>query len=954
MVSNEAQKILNQALDAHRKDKHGEAMLLYQRVLDLDPNIAQAHNNLASIYFLLEKFQDALRHFKAAYDLKPEELDYQRGLGTALFAIGDKATAEKLFSAVLQKRPDDLVAVDFTAKLYLESSRLEPLLKLLHPYYPDNWKQIEFLYYYCMALIGLQQYDKATQLVKDVQAKHPNDVSYLRLLGAVLLNMSKYDEAVPIMRRTTELEPQEIGNWTNLCAACKGAYLFDEGIKAGEKALNINPESFDALSNLGVLHREKGEGEKSLEYLNHALELRPAYHNIHYNIGLSMVAAGYLREGWHETEWRWQTDGNRQMARPNTIPQWYGQDIGEARLFLFTDQGVGDTIQMARLLPLVRARCPKAKITLRCEGKLIPILKNHYGDFITFIANEDMKLSAVTPQLFDYHHALVTLLATLNIDTDAIDDKAYLKAPQPINYKDNPNQKIIGLSWYTRSVNTGFKRSLALEEFSFLKNFGDVKVVDLQYGDTIAERAENAAKGFDIFHDESVDAWADLQPFVNQVAGCDLVISIDNTTVHVAGALGVPVWTIVPFIPYWRWTLHKEQSPWYASMRFFQQSAPGKYDDVMGRVEAAVKAWSQGDASVLTPAGPYVPPVPSYKERQTKKLVAVLNAPSPLASIDKQISGRGLIDSIKDKNYDVLEISGREVELTPILPPNLMEFDSELYASQWVMHNPSLIDKIWRADKFVVNGENAIAGRRPLALKLLYLAYYAKKFAGKSVSIVNHSVFPEESAELTDPNIVAYYRKVYLQCDDVGVIDPLSQSLLQQLQIPSRLTEEASHAAGRVKTSQGNTLSVFLSGFTALKQAELLSQIAGVIQDKAITLALPYYARDVEGSHIAQHVAALVTARKTVPVALQTADDFHKHLAQSGAVLTNQIPVIARASSLSKTVLVIPGVLPDVEAYCHAHGIAMASVENFMNISSLSAPAPAPKTSFESALSQGF
>lgn len=953
MVSADVQKTLSQALDAHKKEKHGEAMLLYQRVLDLDPTSAQAHNNLASIYFLLQKYQDALRHFKAAYDLKPEDPDFRRGLATGLCMIGDKATAEKLFSAVLEDRPDDLIAVEYMAKIYLESARMEQLLRLLHPYYPDDWQQIEFLFYYCMALIGLQQYDKALQLVRDVQAKHGGDVRYLRLLGAVLLQMSRYDEAVPIMRRTTELEPQEIGNWSNLCAACKGAYLFDEGIKAGEKALSINPESFDALSNLGVIHREKGDGEKSLAYLRRALELRPTYHNIHYNIGLSMVAAGYLREGWPETEWRWQTDMNRHVLRPEKKPQWRGQDIGNAHLVLYTDQGVGDTIQMARFLPLVRARCPEAKISLRCEAKLIPLLKAHYGDF-TFISHTDMELGDVHSCRFDYHHPLVSLLATLAIDIDAIPDKAYLKAPQPINYKDRPNQKIIGLSWYTRSVNTGFKRSLALEEFSFLKDFADVKIIDLQYGDTGAEREENAKKGFHVFHDDGVDAWADLQPFVNQVAGCDLVISIDNTTVHVAGALGVPVWTIIPFIPYWRWTLNHEQSPWYETMRFFQQSAPGKYDDVIARVKAGVTAWEQGNSSVLTPSKKYAPLVPPYKERQSKKLVAVLNAPSPLIAIEKQISGQGLIARIKERNYDVIEITGSEIERTPILPPSLVEFDTELYAGRWAMLNPSLVDQIQRADKIVVNGENAIAGTRPLALKLLYLAYYAKKFAGRPVSILNHSVFPEENAELTDPNIVAYYRKVYLACDDVAVIDPLSQSLLQQLQIPCRLTSEATLPPSQEKSSQQNTLSVFLAGFTALKQAELLAQIAGLMANDGMTLSLPYYVRDAEGFHTAQQVAALVKTRKTIAVPVHNIADFHKCVYASAALLTNEIPVISLAQTLSKKLLAIPGALPDTEAYCHAHGIALANVEIFRNIKGLSPLNTLVATGFEAVLPQGF
>lgn len=933
---------MNNALEAHRNNKHGEAMLLYQRALELDPNVAHAHNNLGAIYQLLERFQDALAHFKRAYEIEPDNVDYKRGYGMGLYSVGDKAKAEEILSECLKVRSDDLIAVDYLSRIYTESARMRLVLDLLQPYYPDNWKQIEFLYYYAMALVNLQEHDQALDLVRAMQEKHGDDVAYLRLLGAILLHMGKYEESIPIMRRTTELEPNEVGNWSNLCAACKGAYLFDEGIKAGMHALSLNPENFDGLSNLGTIHREKGDHEISMEYYRRAMEIRPTHANVHYNYGLSLIAGGYLREGWWETEWRWQTEMNRHIKRPLRKPQWRGQDIGKARLFIYSDQGVGDTIQMARFFPQVRARCPEAKIILRCEDKLIPLLKAHYSDIIDdFIPSTNMLLGDAHDMYFDYHHPMVGLLALLNVDVDQIPDQQYLTAAEPKQYKDHPGQKVIGLSWYTRSTTTGYKRSLALEEFAFLGKLGDVKIINLQYGDTQAERDKAAENGFHVFNDESVDAWADLQPFIDQVAGCDLVISIDNTTVHVAGALGIPVWTLMPFIPYWRWTLNEERSPWYASMRFFKQTAPGRYDDVLGRIERDVNQWMGGDETVLISGDPYTPLVPPYSQRMTKPVATVLNAPSPLMPLERQISGLGLIARLKSEGYDVLEITGAEIDKLPIVPPSLIEFDQETYACTWDMFDPSLVDKILRADKVIVNGETAIAGTSPLTMKLLYLAYYARKWADKRVSIVNHGCFPEGGMELSDPNIVAYYRKVYLACDEVAVTDPLSQSLLEALQIPVTLTAPDLLPPGDAAPKKTKPqVCVLLNGFTALKQGELLAQIAGVMAGQGLSLTLPYYHRDVEGYHVSHQIAALVRGVPVTPVRLDSVEHFYGHLAECEAIITNQMSVVVAAQSLSKKLLVIPGTQPDVEGYCHAHDIELADVDKFMNIKELIPSSP--------------
>ncbi len=930
-------KPLQRAINAHQKGNLNEALLLYQQLLADAPDTAQAQHNLGMIFFALEQYKNAFAPLKAAYDLDANDPDYMRGYGYALYSIGDLKNAETLFRASLAKQHGHKDTLEYLVKILNSTGRPDDVVALLAPYAEGAKVMPEVLYPYCTALISLHQEDKALEVMKRETDKHKNNIQYIRLLGALYIQLSRFDEAVEVMRKTTKMQPEEIGNWSNLCAACKGAYLFDEGIKAAETALKINPEHFDSLANLGVLYREKGEPEKGLVYLQKALELRPAWANTHYNMGLNMVAGGYLREGWPESEWRWQIAANNSPPRPHHRPLWDGSDIGEKTLCLFTDQGVGDTIQFCRLFHDVIKRCPKAKIILRCEPKLVPLLSLHFGDRI-----ECLPLRAgdtIDSEEYDVQCPVATLLSVLNADTDSIDPRPYLKAPAPINYRDNPDQKVIGISWYTKSLGTGYKRSLALTEFLFLKDLPNVKVIDLQYGDTLPARTEAAEQGLNIFHDDTVDAWADLLPFVNQVAGCDLVISIDNTTVHTAGALGVPVWTITPYVSYWRWSLHKEKTPWYDSMRFFQQTQPGKYDDVLGRIKDACMQWLGGDVSVLRP-GKYEPAVPPYKERKKQKQALLINADDPLAPWEDRVGALGLRSVLEQSGYDVKPCLLREIEDTHIPPPSLTDFDSPLYATQWKYKNPSFMAAIDRADEVIVNGGQHIHGTGPLALKLLYVAYYAKHFAGKKLRILNHNCFPENGADLTDAAVVAYYRKVYLRADEVAVTDPLSLHLLQQLEIDARLAQDAVSTLPLPQAAASNNkVAVILQDLPLAKTIELLQQIGGMLGPQNLVLCLPINKRDAFGLSQAQQIVKKLGKAACQIAVAETAQDWLQILGESAAILTNHPVAFSCATLLSKKLLTLPAELPSIQALCHLYGSTLSDVENFMDISNLSTEA---------------
>ena len=157
-------------------------------------------------------------------------------------------------------------------------------------------------------------------------------------------------------------------------------------------------------------------------------------------------------------------------------------------------------------------------------------------------------------------------------------------------YRGGGDDLLVGLAWNSVNVKMGHRKSLPLAAYAPLTEITGIRFIDLQYGDTaVAREAFETETGVEVFHDPDIDQLQDLDAFAAQVAAMDLVISVSNTTVHLAGALGIPTWVVVNTLPLCVWMLEGETSPWYPSLRLFRQSEAGVWDDVVGQVAGALR-----------------------------------------------------------------------------------------------------------------------------------------------------------------------------------------------------------------------------------------------------------------------------------------------------------------------------------------------------------------------------
>jgi Flp pilus assembly protein TadD len=424
-------------------------------------------------------------------------------------------------------------------------------------------------------------YRAALRLQPDFAAAHYN-------LGLLLRSQGRLEEAISCYRAVVRLAPDHIQAHNNMGVALKNLNRFDEAEACFATALRLKPDYTAALSNLGFILMYTGRLAQAEASYREIVRREPQNPEAHTNLAHLLLLAGRLPEGWNEYEWRGRAlaalGGRPQFAQP----QWTGAKISERVLLIHAEQGLGDTLQFCRYVPLVAAR---ARVVLAIQPPLVSLLRNLEGPE-RIVATGD----PLPP--FAYHCPLMSLPRILDTTLDTIPaHTAYLQADRAltsiwakrlgerkglrigITWAGNPRLHLAGASATDR------RRSVPLEAFAPLADLSGVQWVSLQK-DSPAVQASPVPKGMQL-----LDLMGQVSDFADTaaiIANLDLVISVDTSVVHLAGALGKPIWLLNRFDTCWRWLLDRDDSPWYPTLRQFRQKAPGEWEGVIERVRQAL------------------------------------------------------------------------------------------------------------------------------------------------------------------------------------------------------------------------------------------------------------------------------------------------------------------------------------------------------------------------------
>jgi FKBP-type peptidyl-prolyl cis-trans isomerase 2 len=425
------------------------------------------------------------------------------------------------------------------------------------------------------------------------------------------------DEAISYYRKTIGQNPNHAGAYYNLGVAFQGKGLIDQAILYYEMAIGLNQEFIEAHHNLGVAFNEKGKfGEalfcfqrvlqlksdhlgayynlgntltakgqfnEAMQCYKKAIEIKPDHADAQWSLGLINLRLGNFQEGWKGYEWRWELK-DVLTKRDFSQPLWDGHDVDGRTVLLYAEQGFGDTLQFVRYAPLVAGR--GAKVVVECQEELVSLLRNMEG--VSEVVAQGQRLSD-----FDFYRPLLSLPFVFGTVLDTIPANIpYVHADPKLvqNWRNkigsNESEIKIGLVWAgSPKLKFGHSRSCPIGTFSTLAQREDITFYSLQKGEAEGE-AKNPPEGIKLVNiSEEIHDFSDTAAIIENL---DLVISVDTASAHLAGALGKPVWVLLPFVPDWRWMKDREDSPWYPTMRLFRQPAAGDWESVIGLVKNAI------------------------------------------------------------------------------------------------------------------------------------------------------------------------------------------------------------------------------------------------------------------------------------------------------------------------------------------------------------------------------
>jgi tetratricopeptide (TPR) repeat protein len=573
----------NLGLVLHRLGRLEEAHASFTKAIGIHSRFHEAYNNRGILLLDLHEYAAALTDFNKALSIQPNFVQALNNRGNALRKLGDREAALACYDAALKLFPGYAEAHHNRGIVLEEMQRagealqsFEQALKL-HPAYREAMaKRIAVL---CL----LDRHEEALKACQQHLQSQPNSAEMLNDLGNVLLALKRPGEALEHYERALAIRPDYPSAHNNKGNALQALDRWDEALVSHDKAIALDPSCVTAHISRGNALAALQKIESALEEYEHALQTDPGNGDAHWNKAIVLLLHGRFAKGWQEYEYRWARTGAPPRHRA-TAPEWRGAESLQGKtILLYAEQGLGDTLQFVRFVKNVQAM--GARILLEVPAALKQVLQSFASTAEIFTFDERLPAH-------DYQCSLMSLPFALKLhDERNFVSPPYLAAPSDrtahwqttLASLATPR---IGIAWRGNPKHhNDTRRSINLATFSALFQGHSGQFIGLQKDISDAERAnlENAPRFTDL--SAQLD---DLSETAAVIANLDAVATVDTVIAHLAGALGKPVWILLPFTPDYRWLLNRRDTPWYASARLFRQAAPGNWETVVAEIHAAL------------------------------------------------------------------------------------------------------------------------------------------------------------------------------------------------------------------------------------------------------------------------------------------------------------------------------------------------------------------------------
>ncbi len=573
---------LLQGLTLHQQGRLAEAERLYEEALRQAPDNFAVLHLLGVIALQTGRAQRGVDLIAQAIKLNPNIAGIHSNLGNGLKDLGRFSEALASFDKAIALQPDYAEAYNNRGIVLQDLKRLDEALAsfdkaiALNPNYAEAYNNRGVALHQRERLAdALASFDKAIAL-------NPNYAEAYSNRGNMLKDLSRLDEALASCDRAIALNPNYATAYYNRGIVLQDMMRFDDALASFGRAIALRPHYPEAYNNRGAVLQELKRVDEAVAAFEKAIELKPDFAEAYNNLSLCLLLMGRFDQGWRLYEWRKKLEdpfGNRFFSKPAWLRN---EDISSKTLFLHWEQGLGDTIQFCRYGKLLKAR--GINVVMSVQQPLHRLLQQMASDVTIINENE-------VPAEFDYHCPLMSLPLAFGTTLQTIpSEQRYLVADRQLSSTwqgrlPPPTKPRVGIAW---SGNTKHKndrnRSIDLRTFAPLLSV-DAHWISLQKE---IRQGDAAVLGEtrQLFHfGEALTDFADTAALIDHL---DLVITIDTSVAHLAGAMGKPVWILLPYNCDGRWLLDRDDSPWYPSVRLFRQDSARSWPKVIAAVQTAL------------------------------------------------------------------------------------------------------------------------------------------------------------------------------------------------------------------------------------------------------------------------------------------------------------------------------------------------------------------------------
>ncbi len=535
------------------------------------------------------KYEEAEYIYRQIIEIEPSNIEAYRNLGNACLNQNQLEKAIACYQETLKLNPNYALGYCNLGAVFMRQGKIEDAIAYLQHSIELNPNHAVAYYNLGIGFELLEKIDDAMVCYQQAIALEPKNYLVANNLGAIFQKKGNLESALIHFEEAIKSNSNYALSYNNLGIVLQKQGKLEESIRYFEKAIALDAKYKEAYYNLGVSLWIESKLKEAVDYFSQAIELEESYTEAHWNRGLILLQMGDYKRGFKDYEWRWKRrgiqpplSGKNWLAVPQ--PLWLGESLRGKTILLHAEQGFGDTIQFIRYVPLVQDY--GGEVIIECHKLLVPVVNTIPG--VKNVVTID-KLKDVN---FDVHASLMSLPKILGTTLETIPRQIPYLQPHSEAIKINLFEGIrlkIGIVWASgyykdtpETVEAYQVKSCPPNLFFSLLDIPEIGLYSLQVGNDT-----NIEYNHPNFQDlsQQINHFGDTAAAIAQL---DLVISVDTAVAHLAGALGKPIWLLLPCKPDWRWMLEREDSPWYPTMRLFRQKQPGDWAEVFARVKSAL------------------------------------------------------------------------------------------------------------------------------------------------------------------------------------------------------------------------------------------------------------------------------------------------------------------------------------------------------------------------------